>query len=192
MSRELVQLASDVISSPSIIVPICINAIGGKVCPFLSTVAITIISITPLAVTGRVSMNGANLTSGVHIGCRLAVTPPTTITTAVIIIASGTLIIIAPGALIVIAPGALIVIAPGALIIIAPRALISVPALILAAAIIVARTVVLARRTIIMARTTIILARTSVPASSVGRRDKTRVLAFVFPVKLLHLAKELS
>jgi hypothetical protein len=57
-------------------VPVCINSIGCKVytlVTLVATVPIIIILVSPPAVLGRVAIDFADLTRGVHKGCRSTV-----------------------------------------------------------------------------------------------------------------------
>jgi hypothetical protein len=141
---ELIQLASEMFSSPRVVVPVCVNTIGSsKICIFVSTVTTvtavstvgTIIFSTPPAVTGRMPLNVTYLTSYIDVGRGATITTATTIITVLL-----------------------------ARAILAPAIIMARPFVIAWTAVFIAVALLLA---LIMARTTIIITRTSVTVSHV-------------------------
>jgi hypothetical protein len=167
ISGELVQLASEMFSSPRVVVPVCVNAIdSSKVCTFVAMItAVTAVSTvgaiifnTPPAVTGRVPVNVTYLTGDIDIGRGATIATTTTIITA------ATIIIIAAGAVIIIAIGAVITV-------LLARAVLA-PAIIIARPLIMAWTAVFIAGALLLALVwtwkAIIIAWTSIAASHVS------------------------
>jgi hypothetical protein len=170
---ELVQLANKMFSSPRVIVPVCVNAIGSsKICIFVATITTVaavgtvgaIIFSTPLAVTGRVPMNVTYLTSNVDVGRGVTITTATTIITVLL---ARTAIIIARPLIIALTA---IVVAGAVIAVLLARA-------ILAPTIVIARELIVAWTTnfisgalllvLVIALTAIIITWTSITASHV-------------------------
>jgi hypothetical protein len=176
ISGELVQLTSEMFSSPRVIVPVGVNSMSSnKISTFVGTITTisavgTIIVIVTPAVTSRMPMYVTYLAGGIDVGRGTTVAATTTI------IAAATIIIIATWAIIAVLLAWAVLVPP----------------------IIIARPIILAGATIVVAgallrtRAAIIIAWTGVTASHVCRGGEPRLVSLVLPIKSLNLSEKIS
>jgi hypothetical protein len=180
ISGELVQLTSEMFSSPRVIVPVCVDSIGSnKVCTFVATITAVsavgaIIFSAPPTVTSRVPVDVTYLAGDVDVG------HGATIATATTIIAAATIIIIATGAVVTVLL---------ARAVLAPAIIIAGPLILAWTAIIIARALLLA---LVLMRTAVIIAWVGVTASHVCRGGEARLFGLVLPIERLDLGEELG